>query len=178
MLSLSLCLTDRVRNLPAFQTANRVLLYLATDAEISVDALADSCPEKSFYAPRCLPDRQMAIHAYHPATTTLQMGRHGIREPDPATSPALDPARIDLVIVPGLLFTPRGDRLGHGGGYFDCFLPRLTGAIRIAVTADTFVVPKLPVEPWDQSVRIVVTETAVHERLSATQPSQTAQNNR
>ena len=50
-------------------------------------------------------------------------GSFGIREPRGEPF-AVD--RIDVVLVPGLVFDAKGYRLGYGKGYYDRFLPRLS----------------------------------------------------
>ncbi len=73
--------------------------------------------------------------------------------------PAVDPARVDLILVPGLAFTTDGLRLGRGGGYYDRLLASLPPRTRrIGVCFATQIVATLPTEPHDQRVARVVTE--------------------
>lgn len=50
-------------------------------------------------------------------------GSFGIREP---LGEPFAPDKIDVVLVPGLVFDANGYRLGYGKGYYDRFLPRLS----------------------------------------------------
>ena len=69
-----------------------------------------------------------------------------------------DPASVDVVIVPGLAFTLRGDRLGQGGGWYDRFLAGLRpDAVAIGVGFREQLVDHLPVEPHDVRLHQVVT---------------------
>jgi len=67
---------------------------------------------------------------------------------------------VDVVIVPGLAFTERGDRLGQGGGWYDRFLAGVRAdCVTIGVCFDEQVVAAIPVEPHDVPVDRVVTPT-------------------
>lgn len=54
--------------------------------------------------------------------TAFVMGKNGIAEP--AGGQFLDPAELDLVLVPLLAFDSNGFRLGYGKGFYDRFLPQ------------------------------------------------------
>ena len=63
----------------------------------------------------------------------------------------------DLIVVPGVAFTPEGLRLGQGGGWYDRFLPNINPhAISIGVCFSEQVVDELPQEPHDISVHRVL----------------------
>ena len=70
----------------------------------------------------------------------------------------------EILIVPLLAYTVSGGRLGYGGGFYDRTLEALrakrpTLAVGFAYAAQE--VEALPLEPTDQRLDLIVTETAV-----------------
>lgn len=162
--SLSVTLCERLAALPEYQSARHVLLYLAMPEEVTIDALLNSgvSAGKQFYLPRCAPKRRLAIHSYVPGETPLRSGPFGIREPDADLVPEVDPALLNMVIVPAVLLSEDGDRLGYGGGYYDRFLPRLSAScVRLGALPGPLVLPSLPCEAWDVALDLVLTENQV-----------------
>lgn len=76
----------------------------------------------------------------------------------------VDPATIDAVIVPGVVFDRQGYRLGYGKGYYDRFLPRLKPGIFICgVAFELQVVDQVPHEVHDYQLSYLTTETGVYQ---------------
>ncbi|MFN0076877.1 MAG: 5-formyltetrahydrofolate cyclo-ligase [Prosthecobacter sp.] len=93
----------------------------------------------------------------------LQRGPMHVWEPKPHC-PRLDIAALDLILVPGLAFTRDGARLGRGGGYYDRLLANpACRAQRIAIAFDLQIIDHIPVEPHDQFVHQIITESSVHQ---------------
>ena len=68
---------------------------------------------------------------------------------------------IDLILVPALCFDEKGHRLGYGKGYYDRLLKSHPGIFTVGVCFDECYLTGLPVEPWDENVDCVVTQTGV-----------------
>ena len=65
----------------------------------------------------------------------------------------------DVLFMPLVAFTPSGDRLGQGGGFYDKWLGAHPETIRIGLAWDMQEVPELPIEPHDMGLTAVVTPT-------------------
>lgn len=81
----------------------------------------------------------------------------------PAIEELLEP---EIVIVPLVAFTRAGGRLGYGGGFYDRTLEGLRGrratlAIGFAYGAQEMA--SLPLEPTDQPLDMIVTDTDIIE---------------
>jgi 5-formyltetrahydrofolate cyclo-ligase len=82
----------------------------------------------------------------------LPTNKYGIKEP---VGPIFD-AQLDLIIVPALAFTQKGERLGRGGAYFEGYL-RVRRAKR--AVGSCLGVPEIPVDAFcDERVDEVLTE--------------------
>ena len=115
----------------------------------------------------CLPrvdraTRTLALHCVTDLAADLVAGTWGIREPHPhCATPEL--AQIDFVLLPGVAFTARCERLGYGGGFYDRLIPRLPS--RPPLVAAAFAAQmceSIPLEATDQTVDVVITEAAFY----------------
>jgi len=92
----------------------------------------------------------------------LAPGYYNIPEPDPRQSTRIDPGEIDAAVIPGSVFDIHGGRLGYGGGYYDRFLVNdAPQAKRIGLAYEVQLVEKVPVEPHDQPLDILITEKRI-----------------
>lgn len=150
-----------IRSYDAYERASTVATYLAFGDEIDVGALHHDT-SKRFAIPRTHVDDGRRSLTFHPlAGAHLERHRFGQAEPA-AGDPVIEPDRIDLVLVPGLVFDRRGVRLGHGMGFYDSFLATLpAGTVAIGITLEACVVPQLPCEAHDVRVTHLATEQGV-----------------
>ena len=148
----------RIRAWAGFPSAGVVFTYLPIRAETDLRPLFDASPASIRWAiPRVVetPVRSLAFHLYDP--DRLISHRYGMLEPDPSL-PRLSPEQADLILVPGLAFSPAGHRLGYGAGYYDRLLalpghPPTLGACFQALLLDD-----LPHQPHDRPVDFLVTD--------------------
>jgi 5-formyltetrahydrofolate cyclo-ligase len=87
----------------------------------------------------------------------LQRNRWGIMEP---VGPLLSAAAADLILVPALGVDSAGTRIGHGFGYYDELLSRLT-APSVCPIFKVQLLERIPAEDHDRPVSGVVTPDRV-----------------
>jgi 5-formyltetrahydrofolate cyclo-ligase len=150
----SAALCEQLGGWSVLQGARTVLTYIAFRNEIDLAPLLELLPGIEWIAPRVVGPR-LVLHPYDP--DRLVPHRFGMLEP-PADSPVVDPATLDMVLVPGVAYDRRGGRIGFGGGFYDGFLPT-TPALRVGITYDACLVDELPCDEHDQRIDWIATPT-------------------
>ncbi len=82
--------------------------------------------------------------------------------PEPRTGRPGRVEDVDLMVVPGVAFDERGNRIGYGAGYYDKLLPSFRGST-VALAFEAQIVTNVPVDPHDVPVGKIVTEKRVIE---------------
>jgi 5-formyltetrahydrofolate cyclo-ligase len=135
-------------------------LYRATPDEAPTDHYAAFFFERGHrialprFGDRAAP-MQFALHEDPIAQTDLEPGPFGISQP----SADAQNIRPDVLFVPLLAFTANGDRLGQGGGHYDRWMADNPPALSIGMAWDMQETERLPVEPHDKALDLIVTPT-------------------
>jgi 5-formyltetrahydrofolate cyclo-ligase len=150
----------RILDLTEYRLARVVMLYHPTHRELCLRPVAEACLRTG--RPVCLPRANWISGLLQPAVLgawgeELSEPVRGIREPIPAAA-AIAPARLDLVVVPGVAFDIHGGRLGRGAGFYDRFLAGIR-AYAVGVCLDEQVVEHVPMGDADTRLHAVVTPT-------------------
>ncbi|HOT23974.1 MAG TPA: 5-formyltetrahydrofolate cyclo-ligase [Thermoleophilia bacterium] len=160
---LSARICARAAALPELVSASTVMLFASFRSEVDTGPLIGACLARgsAVALPRIAGPRLLEAHLVSDPSSDLVPGTWAIPEPRPDL-PAVDPARIDAIVVPGAAFSARGARCGYGGGFYDAFLARLAdGTPRIGLAFEVQVLDEVPCETHDLAVDAVVTEERV-----------------
>ncbi|NER00161.1 MAG: 5-formyltetrahydrofolate cyclo-ligase [Cyanothece sp. SIO2G6] len=146
--------------------ARTILAYVSFRQEPDLMLLLRSLSMPSVLGlPRCQ-GKTLIWHQWHPTQSpTLQPGTYGILEPAEHL-PFIDPATLgpqDVMLVPAVGCDRQGYRLGYGGGFYDRLLSTApwSAMITIGIIFDFAYVDELPVDPWDQALTAVCTESGI-----------------
>ena len=164
--SRSVC--NLLKNMPQLKNAKTVFSYAATADEVNMDEINRYLEEsgKRICYPVCKKGGIMeAVIPGAENTQAWRRGAFGIREPVPEKALPVAPEEIDAVIVPCVVFDRRGGRCGHGAGYYDRFLGKLSPEIpKILVAFDCQQAPAVVEEETDVDMDFVVTESGIRYR--------------
>jgi 5-formyltetrahydrofolate cyclo-ligase len=160
---LSSAVCNRAAELPEVRTARTIMLYASFRSEVDTAPLIRLALARGVQVclPRILGPRRMEAFRITDPSSDLAPGTWGIPEPDSGL-PRVPAEAIDAVIVPGTVFDEAGGRCGYGGGFYDNYLlGARAGMPSIGLAMELQLVDKVPREPHDLGVDVIVTETRV-----------------
>jgi 5-formyltetrahydrofolate cyclo-ligase len=113
---------DKLFDTIEFKEAKVVLFYASIKGEVDTFEMINQAQklEKKIGLPKVSRDDRKLVPTLLNSFDDLEKGFCNILEPKNNTFISIN--EIDLVIVPGVAFDKKSNRLGRGGGYYDKFL--------------------------------------------------------
>jgi 5,10-methenyltetrahydrofolate synthetase len=139
--------------------AHLIALTISVGKEVETEKIISRAwkENKAVAVPKCDPKQKKLTFYRIESLDQLAEGFYGLREPIPEKAQIVLPSEMDLVIVPGVVFDPSGNRVGYGGGYYDRFLSRYRGAT-LSLLLETQLAESLPAESHDCPIGRLIME--------------------
>jgi len=147
---------DKLFRSLVFRKSKRVMFYISFGGEVETQEMIKEAQNlgKIVAVPVCAINRRIKPCLLS-AKAKLMKGIYGTQEP--AIKQFMKLKDLDLVIVPGVAFDYKGNRLGRGKGYYDRFLKRIPlKAHSIGLAFDFQILPNLPTSATDICVNKVI----------------------
>ena len=155
-------IAENLFNLDEYRKAKTLLIYVSLDEEIRTDEIINNalCSGKTVAVPCCKDEKGNMDFYIINSLDSLKIGSFNVREPDIKKCRKLSDYSNSIIIVPGMAFDKSGFRLGYGKGYYDRFLSNFNG-FSIGLCYDELIFSQLPVDSFDKSVSLVITQNSL-----------------
>ena len=158
---LSLIVQKHVLESRFWPTSGRVGLYWSVKNEVLTNTLFQQAIESGLHV--FFPRVAGGIWYYEVnGPEDLTRGSWGVMEPVEHCEPLPDDERLSLIIVPGLVFSEMGYRVGYGRGLYDKFLSVAPVDKTVGIAYDFQMIKSFPTDDWDVPLDAVITERATY----------------
>jgi len=116
---------------------------------------------KTLLLPRVLVQNNMEFVAVSDLNRDMHLATFGLKEPRLVLKGWMGKPP-SVFLVPGIAFGKFGERIGHGGGYYDRYLAKFPNSIKIGVALTCQVIPhQLPQLPHDIRMNYIVSPIGI-----------------
>jgi 5-formyltetrahydrofolate cyclo-ligase len=146
-----------------YKKCSRLFCYASFNQEVRTftiikKALSDG---KRVAVPKVLGD----VISFYDINSLEELYPSKLGIPEPEKQPEVFPelGKDNVILVPGLAFDKKGNRIGYGKGYYDRYFTEYDEAnwIKIALAYDFQVMDKVPFEESDRAINRIITQTSV-----------------
>lgn len=157
--SMQIC--DRLCEQSWYAKADAILVYSAIQSEADLDLFCKKAwaDEKKLYFPKVFGEK-MDFFCVSDASQ-LTSGAFHVMEPDVDTYvlETFQSTQVQVpILVPGVAFSRRGERIGYGKGYYDRYIGIHSELLSVGICFECQLLDVLPAEPQDIAMCQIVTE--------------------
>jgi 5-formyltetrahydrofolate cyclo-ligase len=156
----SLQIQFRLFSLPWYRTSQNILYYVSHQNEVDThDMIKISLAKgKNILVPKTDTTKKTLTVCQLLSWDELSPCTYSILEPRKECIREVPVSSVELIIVPAVVFDLHGNRIGHGGGYYDRLLKTAVHAHSIGLAFEYQLLASLPAEKHDEKVEMIVTE--------------------
>lgn len=160
-------ITNKIITLEEFLESRNIMAYMDFSNEVSTKFLIEKCFEmgKKVFLPKVAyksKRRYLEVYEVTDIKNQLSKGTYGILEPNGNFTGKVDEKIIDMVVVPGVAFDEKRNRIGFGAGYYDSFLKNTKKEChKVGIAFEIQICPYIPAEEHDVPLDMIVTEKRV-----------------
>jgi 5-formyltetrahydrofolate cyclo-ligase len=156
---------SKLYSLNEFKLASTILFYVSYDNEVYThDMIKEQLQtKKNIVVPITNKINRGLNLSKIDNWNDLTIGSYNILEPKKSIIKEVNLDSIDLIIIPGVGFDEKGNRLGHGKGYYDNLLRNSKQTINIGLSFECQIVENIPTGKYDIPVDKIVTENRIIE---------------
>ena len=147
---------------PLLENCKTLLCYAPIRSEVDLTGLAEGVLAlgKAVGFPIC-GGENMEFYAVDTLGALSEADAFGIPIPKADERRRITPDADTLVLVPGLAFDEKGNRIGYGKGYYDRYLHRFPAPTVLGVTFAETLLAHIPTENTDIPAAYLATENGI-----------------
>ncbi len=155
-------ITENLRSLPEYQQADTVFCFVGTEHEICTRPFLQGVLDqgKRLAVPLCIGKGIMEARQIY-ALDELTCGFYGLYQPD-SQAPVIPMEEIQFAVIPCLTADRRGNRLGHGGGYYDRLFNQYPDVLAAIICRERILREEIPLEVHDHRFPITISEEQIY----------------
>ncbi|MGL4382752.1 MAG: 5-formyltetrahydrofolate cyclo-ligase, partial [Bacilli bacterium] len=129
-----------------------ILIYLETNNEVMTSLLTKE--DFTIYVTKTQPDYKLKVNLYD----AHNLVKHPYGYHEVASNHYIDPNLIEVVVIPGVSFSTKGQRIGYGQGYYDRFLAKYPHLIKVGLAYDFQIVSSIEDNSHDINMDYLISE--------------------
>ena len=157
-------ISNNLFNLIEYKKCETLFVYLNTGKETITEGIINTAikDKKNVALPVISKDStNEMVFIQIDSLDGLIINKYGIKEPEYDKNKILLNDKNTFIVVPGVVFSKNGKRIGQGGGYYDRYLADKTFLLRAGLCFHCQLNDDIPSDAFDVKMDVIITEMGV-----------------